>query len=139
MHSSSWCQIVTRFEGQARLAGVLGGWLVVAASVLLVGCAHRAAAAEHAAPDQPVPPTESRETLGFVVQLKPGPSCEEEFDLALYAHRGVDLIQWDGRTGQCRDRQVQIRYLPRRIGREELIQAVQRHTAKAVPKAQNAH
>ena len=97
-------------------------------SLCAVGCAtHPSAPIEQptprALPDRPVPSNEPRATLGLVVDLKPGPKCEEEFDLALYSNRAIDLIQWDGRHGSCHARRIRVRYLSNRIDEPGLVAA----------------
>ncbi|MCC6213386.1 MAG: hypothetical protein IT376_00835 [Polyangiaceae bacterium] len=71
--------------------------------------------------DVPVPASEPREELAIRVTLPPGADCEERFDLALYEHRGVDLVTWDEAEG-CRGRTARIRFLPRRITRAALLE-----------------
>src|SRR5512145_1961845 len=101
------------------------------------GIAFLASACLHAAPpavglpDQPVPLTEARSTVAFVVELRPGAACEEEFDLQLYENRAVDLIVWDANEGECRGRRVEVRYLSNRIGREALLREVERYALRA--------
>ena len=60
------------------------------------------------------------------------------FDLRLYEHRGVDLIEWDQRTGQCRNRHIAVRYLTRRMDQDELSKIVQQHSSAATLKAQGS-
>lgn len=87
-----------------------------------------AAAPRH---DEPVSPDEPRATLVVRLDLPKSASCEESFDLALYEHRGIDRIEWDGPPGKCAGRQARIRYLSKRVGREDVIKAVQKNAAKA--------
>ncbi len=58
------------------------------------------------------------------LDLEPASSCEEAFDLALYASRGVDLIEWQAAPSSCAGRKVSIRYLPSRISRDEVLARV---------------
>ena len=109
-----------------------GLWWVLGVGMLAQACVHQAPPAETPGPpDQPVPSAEPRETVAFLVQLEPGPKCEEEFDLGLYEHRAVDLIQWDEHAGDCHDRRVHVRYLSQRIGQEEVIRAARRYAVEA--------
>lgn len=77
-----------------------------------------------ALPDAPVPPGEPRATVQVGLDLEPATGCEEAFDLALYASRGVDLIEWQTPSSSCAGRKVSIRYLPSRISRGEVLARV---------------
>jgi len=70
-----------------------------------------------------------------LVDLEPGPQCEERFDLELYRHRGVDLVEWDEQTDRCQGRRIRVRYLPNRIGKAELTREVERCALKANPES----
>ncbi len=112
---------------------MLPGRVLAAASILLcvltAGCAAGGVptprAAEH---DRPVPSSEPRGELSLVVDLARASDCEERFDLAVYAHHGIDLIQWDSATGACGSRRVIIRFLPNRISAEEAQRLAQKHS-----------
>src|SRR5687768_16826793 len=67
-------------------------------------------------PDQPMPPGEPRAELPLTVDLFSSSACEENFDLALYEDRGVELVEWDDQPGKCTARAIRIRYLPQRLG-----------------------
>ncbi len=82
-------------------------------------------------PDQPIPPGEPRAELGLTLDLMPSSSCEENFDLALYGDRGVELVEWDDQPGKCTARAVRIRYLPRRLSRDKLLQRVKALSSRA--------
>ena len=107
--------------------------LAVAALVALgtAGCGAVPVAVAGPAHDMPVPASERRAELRFRVDLIPAQGCEEAFDLALYKHLGVDLVQWDERAGECTGRVVTLRYLPRRLAEAELLAAVRALAAKA--------
>jgi hypothetical protein len=92
-------------------------------------------------PDQPVASSEPRQSAEFLVDLEPGPNCEEAFDLELYQHRGVDLVEWDDQTRRCEDRRISVRYLPNRISAEALAREVARCARRARPtsSAQGEH
>lgn len=104
--------------------------LTALAALALAGCGGGAGlpalAPRH---DLPVPAEEPRAELRLRVDLPPGAGCEEEFDLALYRDRGVDLIQWDERAGACAGRSVTIRYLTQRTSAAELLGAVRKLAA----------
>jgi hypothetical protein len=67
----------------------------------------------------------------LIVDLRPGPKCEEEFDLALYSNRAVDLVQWDDRHGSCHARRIRVRYLSRRIDEQQLLRSVEQIAQRA--------
>lgn len=112
------------------LRALLTTALTALASLALAGCGG-AAGLRPLAPrhDLPVPPGEPRAELRLRVDLPPGAGCEEDFDLALYRDRGVDLIQWDERAGACAGRGVTIRYLTQRTSAAELLGAVRKLAA----------
>ena len=119
---------------------MLPGRVLAVASILLcvltAGCATGGVptprAAEH---DRPVPSSEPRDELSLIVDMARASDCEERFDLAVYAHDGIDLIQWDSATGACASRRVVIRFLPNRISAEEAQRLVAKHSLgiKRVP------
>lgn len=78
--------------------------------------------------DEPVPASEPRQEARLRLTLPPSADCEERFDLALYEHRGVDLIQWDDTEG-CRSRTARVRFLPRRLSRDALLERVRQLAA----------
>jgi hypothetical protein len=96
---------------------------------LAQGCA-RAGAAPRTGHDQPVPASEPRAEVALALDLPRTSSCEEDFDLALYAHPGVDFIAWTRAESGCSGRSVKIRYLPRRIERAALLAEVERLASK---------
>lgn len=98
--------------------------LVVA---VLAGCSSAAPKTVNAAGDTPIPADEPRAELVLDLSLAAGHDCEERFDLALYANRGVDLIQWRGVARGCTDRSLAIRYLPNKLSREKLMDQVREH------------
>ena len=83
--------------------------------------------------DQPVPASEPRKTVALELDLQPGSDCEERFDLAIYADRGVELVSWDENTGACAGREITIRYLTAKLSEEQLMALVE-ELAKAVRK-----
>jgi hypothetical protein len=96
---------------------------------LAQGCA-RAGAGARTGHDQPVPASEPRAELALKLDLSRTSSCEEDFDLALYAHSGVDFITWTRAESGCSGRSVKIRYLPQRIERAALLAEVERLASK---------
>ena len=108
----------------SRLVGA--SWVLC----LAVACGGAAPRATTAGPDAPVPAGEERATLELVVDLEPTSSCEEDFDLALYSDRGIELIQWDEGTGSCAGRHVTIRYLPRRTSSNDVMSRVRELASK---------
>lgn len=113
-----------RSKEMARICAVL------CATLLLAACG-AAPVAVAPRPDVRVPASVPRRTLAFVVDLEPGADCEQAFDLALYRNRGVDLIEWDSHTGECRQRRVRVRYLPERIDARAVGALVHAHSRKA--------
>lgn len=104
---------------------------------VLVGCAHQVPAATVGPPDMPVPSDEPRATVTLLLELNPGPQCEEDFDLALYRNRAVELVEWtDG--GTCGERRVMIRYLERQISEAQLLGEVRRHAVTVQVVAERA-
>ncbi|AKT44135.1 hypothetical protein [Chondromyces crocatus] len=103
--------------------------VLLLATVLLVGCGAGVTATgpRH---DMPVPRGVARAEVALRVDLRPGPGCEEVFDLALYEDRGVDLVQWDRHAGVCKGRSVTIRYLPRQLSEGALLEAVRKLTTR---------
>ncbi len=86
-----------------------------------------AAAPRH---DEPVAPDEPRAVLELRLDLPKTATCEEAFDLALYDNRAVDRIDWEGSPQKCAGRRARIRYLPKRIARDELLKLVQSRATK---------
>ena len=80
--------------------------------------------------DRPVPASEPRAEVALKLDLPRTSSCEEDFDLALYADPGVDFIAWARAESGCSGRSVRIRYLPRRLEREALLARVERLASK---------
>ena len=107
---------------------LVAGWLAA-------GCALRGSGAIVAPPppDRPVPASEPRASVELLVDLEPGPRCEEDFDLGLYQDRGIQLIEWDDHTGGCQQRSIRVQYLPNRISEQNVIEQVRRLTRRAVP------
>lgn len=99
--------------------------LLLLCAGLAQGCAH-AAAGRRAGHDEPVPASEPRAELALKLDLPRTSTCEEDFDLALYRHTGVDFIAWTRAESGCSGRSVKIRYLPRRLERAELLVRVER-------------
>jgi len=92
----------------------------LAGVMLLAGCS-----VSHVGPafDIPIPAGEVRDSLELKLTLEPRQDCEESFDLALYQHRGIELIRWDRPQGpgRCEGRRATIRYIPARIQRAQVI------------------
>lgn len=97
---------------------------------LAQGCARAGSADARSGHDRPVPASEPRAELALRLDLPRSSSCEEDFDLALYADPGVDFIAWRGSDSGCSRRSVKIRYLPRRLEREALLDRVRRLASK---------
>ncbi len=103
-------------------------WVLSVALLLGASACTGMAAVNSPGPDAPVPANEQRASLSFVVDLEPGSDCEQQFDLAVYEDRGVDLIQWDDRTGSCHGRKVTIRYLARHTSADAVRALVEKHS-----------
>lgn len=97
-----------------------------------LGCGGSDAISAFPAHDTPVALDEPRAQVKLKLDLAPEQGCEEAFDLALYADRGVDLIEWDASTGVCAGRVVTVRYLSKKIGPEAVISAARAHAVTAV-------
>jgi hypothetical protein len=102
----------------SSLCGLLG------VALLSIGCGAASLPDVTSLPDAPVPPGEPRATVQVGLDLEPASSCEEAFELALYASRGVDLIEWQTEPSSCAGRRASIRYLPSRISRGEVLARV---------------
>ena len=87
-------------------------------------------------PDAPVPASEPRQTLHLKLDLEHSASCEEDFDLAIYENRGVELLQWDEQEG-CRGRQVSVRYYPEKLSRQKLLKLVRELAVSAKETQEN--
>lgn len=94
--------------------------------------------AANAAPrhDEPVAEGEPRATLLVQVDLPKTAACEENFDLALYGSRAIDLVSWEGTPTKCSGRKAKIRYLPKRITREALMDQLKKLATKVEVVAQ---
>ena len=100
--------------------------------MLVIGtasCGLRALAAP--AHDLPVPKEEPRATLRLRLDLPRSSACEEAFDLALYQHKGVELVEWEGNVARCGGRTARIRYLPKKLGRDDLLKNIRKLAEKA--------
>lgn len=101
----------------------------VALTFVIGACGGRGARSSH---DAPIPPGEPRTELRIIVDLVSRPGCDEVFDLALYEHRGVDLVTWEAMQdsglpeGSCRARHAVVRYVPGRISEQELLETMRR-------------
>jgi hypothetical protein len=82
--------------------------------------------------DTPVAADEPRAQVKIKIDLPPEQGCEEAFDLALYADRSVDLIEWDKNSGVCAGRAVTIRYLSKKTSPEAVVSAARAHALTAV-------
>jgi hypothetical protein len=74
--------------------------------------------------DTQVPASEPRAELTLLLGLPPVSDCDERFALGMYEDRGVELLSWaeDSAARQrCRERRVTVRYLPRRLTRDDLL------------------
>ncbi len=99
--------------------------LLVATFLAIVpACLPSRVAAASNAHDEPVPAQEARAELQLELDLPRTGSCEEDFDLALYANRGVEFIRWAAGSQKCSGRRLTIRYLPARIDGERLTKRV---------------
>lgn len=106
-------------------------WTFLLAFVSLAqACAGPQAAAAPPRHDEPVPEGEPRAVVKVRIDLAKTATCEEAFDVALYASRGVDLVDWDGPFGKCAGRTATIRYLPKRISKEQLLESMRKLSTK---------
>jgi hypothetical protein len=80
-------------------------------------------------PDGPVAPDQPRAQLRLRIDLAATGDCEEAFDLALYANRGIELVEWAPATRDCHGRVITIRFLSQRLSAEQVLAAVRRLTA----------
>lgn len=103
---------------------------LITALTLCGGCATTMPARAAADFDRPVPPDVPRNEVRLTVDLEPAQDCEERFDLALYADRGIDLIAWDEGVGSCVGRTVTIRFLPNTIDRQKVLDKVKALTRR---------
>ena len=104
--------------------------LLLAFACLAQACAGPQAAAAPPRHDEPVPANEPRAALKVRIDLAKTATCEESFDVALYAGRGVDLVDWAGPFGKCAGRTATIRYLPKRITKEQLLESIRKLSTK---------
>lgn len=81
--------------------------------------------------DTPVPADEPRAELRLDVELASIASCEESFDLALYADRGIELVAWEPPAGACGRRALTIRYLSRRTTADRVLAAAKKAAVSA--------
>ena len=93
-------------------------------------CAGPQAAAAPPRHDEPVPQSEPRAVIKVKIDLAKTATCEESFDVALYAGRGIDLVDWEGPFGKCAGRTATIRYLPKRITKEQLLESIRKLSTK---------
>jgi hypothetical protein len=94
----------------------------------LIACGGAAPIAKPAAPehDRPVAASEPRAELQLELELHPSHDCEERFDLALYANRGVHRIAWNEARNPCRERRAQIVYLSKLLREKQLLELVRK-------------
>jgi hypothetical protein len=87
------------------------------------GCASwcRNAASSGEGGDRPVPAHEPRAAVRLALNLASSADCEERFDLALYTHPEVVLIEWQPSGRKCEDRLATIHYLSRHTTAEQLV------------------
>ncbi|HEY3356399.1 MAG TPA: hypothetical protein VGQ83_24325 [Polyangia bacterium] len=102
--------------------------LALVAALLAAGCGPPPGVTP--AGDTPAPADAARAAVRLRVDLPAAQGCERTFDLALYHDRGIDLIQWDARRGQCAGRVVVIRYLSARLDRAAVVAAATRLAAR---------
>jgi hypothetical protein len=115
----------------------------VLVAAVLGGCTGTPAALAAPDYDRPVAADVPRAELRVAVDLEPSQDCEESFDLALYADRGIDLVSWDDAVGRCVGREVTIRFLTKSLSRAEVLEKVKglaRRTSEApvAPASQGA-
>ena len=108
----------TAFQARPRTMRFFSSCGLLGVAMLSFGCGATSL------PDAPVPPGEPRATVQVGLDLEPASGCEEAFDLALYASRGVELIAWQAGSSSCAGRKASIRYLPSRISRDEVLARV---------------
>ncbi|HET9929940.1 MAG TPA: hypothetical protein VFQ35_04600 [Polyangiaceae bacterium] len=97
----------------------------------LSACAPTRVAAAPGSHDRPVPADEPRAQLKLELDLPKTASCEEDFDLRLYANPAVDLIEWRGNGQKCSGRRVTISYLSRRTDADKVLMQVKGLAANA--------
>lgn len=119
-------------EREARARNVRGALLLTLSTLALAACGP-APLLSSPSPrfDTPVPAEEARAELRLEVELASVASCEEAFDLALYADRAVELVAWDPPRGACGRRTLTLRYLSRRTSAERLLAAAKKAAVSA--------
>ena len=103
---------------------------VFALTALTLHCGGNEPAAISAGHDAPIAASEPRAQLRVIVALTPRVGCDEAFELALYPHRGVELVTWAPTpsplpVGSCRELRATVRYLPRQLSRADLVRRIQ--------------
>jgi hypothetical protein len=97
----------------------------------LSACAPARVAAAPGRHDRPVAASEPRGVLKLELDLPKTASCEEDFDLKVYANPAVDLIEWSGNGRKCSGRRVTIRYLSRQTDADKVLAQVKGLSANA--------
>jgi hypothetical protein len=69
------------------------------------------------------------------VDLSRRVGCDEAFDLAVYAHRGVERIAWEPPTTQsrCAGRHATVTFLPSQLPQAELLDFMRAHALSLKP------
>ena len=96
-----------------------------ALAALTLRCGGSDPAPVSAGHDAPIAASEPRAQLRVVVALAPRVGCDEAFELALYPHRGVELVTWERTAsplpvGSCRELRATVRYLPKQLSRARI-------------------
>ncbi|MEM1032456.1 MAG: hypothetical protein AAF928_10765 [Myxococcota bacterium] len=120
---------------KALLRSVARGVGIVAALGLVAcqtGGSGAAVGPKTSSRDVYVPADVARSEVVLRVSLPPAADCEERFDLELYRERGVDLIDWDARSG-CSGRGVDITYFPERLPEPRLLERVRELATDVAP------
>jgi hypothetical protein len=102
---------------------VLLAWAAIG---LVEACAPARVAVAAPQHDQAVPAGEPRALLRLELDLPKTATCEEDFDLALYADRGIDRVEWEGLGDKCSSRRATIRYLSNRIDSQKLVERIRK-------------
>ncbi len=74
-----------------------------------------------------MPASAPRQDVTLKVDLEPASDCEEQFDLAVYRERAVEIIAWDDNAGSCSGRGVTIRFLTQKIDEAGVIRLAKEH------------
>lgn len=91
------------------------------------------------AADVPVAQNEPRETARVLIDLPKTASCTEQFDLAVYENRSIEMIAWKDDEGgdrasesspDCEHRIAEVRFLSRHISKSDVLSLLRSHATR---------